>query len=205
MKVKTIDPIQLSCSSSDPTNPTYGALNFVHQITDVAGLSAVLVKQYSFYRISGVEIVITNKEIQKVNPVLTGSGTSGPQSRSQFAQTTEFLLIPNRDGTTYSSSVSKETWNDAKEYTGAIWCRNIRAQSKKKFVTKPNTLTMAYENLANTGYIPKYSQWIRNNDMGVPHYSWTLLFKESSYYTERYDVSLNYIVQFKEMGKDVAS
>ena len=116
----------------------------------------------------------------------------------------EFLIIPNRDGTTYSSTISKATWNDAKEYKGAIHMRAIKPLSSRKFHCKPNTLTMAYENLANTGYIPKYDQWIRNNDMGVPFYSWTLLFKENSYYTEVYDVTMKYIVQYKGMGKDVA-
>ena len=203
----SVDPMHiLTLALSDPyTSPGYNTYTVVGRITDCPGFAQSFLKEYEWYRIAGIEMTISNRNARKViNVPLNVTSTYANAGLYQTQMGTEFVIIPNRDGTNYPVGITATQYNNAKESASAILIRNIRAQSSRSFKCKPNTLTMAYEGLANTGYVQKYDQWVRNNDLGVPFYAWTILFKTQSTLREHYEISYKYIVQYKNKnGRDI--
>lgn len=198
----------LTYALSDPySNPAYQTFTCVARISDCSGLAQVMLQQYEWYRVAGIEMTITNKN----NPVMTNvpfnaPGITANTALYQAQMGTEFLIIPNRDGTSYPVGINKSNWENAKEHKKAIWIKNIKGDSKRVFRCKPNTLTMGYEGLANTGYYEKFNAWTRNNDFGTPYYSWTVMTKQQSTIREHYEFTFKYILQFKsKQGKDYQS
>ena len=152
-------------------------------------------------------MTITNKNSRKITTVPFNTSTiTASSSLYQTQMSTEFLIIPNRDGTSYPVGINKNNWENAKEHKSSIWIRTIKGDSKRVFRCKPNTLTMGYEGAANTGYYEKFNAWTRNNDFGTPYYSWTVMTKQQSTIREHYEFSFKYILQFKsKQGKDYQS
>ena len=174
-------------------------------ITDCPGFGQAFLQQYEWYRIAGIQVTLKCKDVPRVLAIQTAPGTPAT-SMYESQMRTEFIFIPNRDGTTYPGTITNKDWTDAKDSKHSIWIQSIKGQSKRTFKTKPNTLTMAYEGLANTGYVKKFNQWVRNNDAGVPFYSWTVMYKTQSTLRENYEFSFKYIVQYKSKnGKDYQS
>lgn len=198
----------LTYALSDPySNPAYQTFTCVARISDCTGLAQVLLQQYEWYRIAGIEMTITNKNSRKVTTVpFNTAGLTANTGLYQTQMNTEFLIIPNRDGTSYPVGITKSNWENAKEHKSSIWIRTIKGDSKRVFRCKPNTLTMGYEGLANTGYYEKFNAWTRNNDFGTPYYSWTVMTKQQSTIREHYEFSFKYILQYKsKQGKDYQS
>lgn len=204
LEIDNVTPINLLTSAiSDPyAYPQHNTITFVGHITDCPGFGQAFLQQYEWYRIAGIELSIKCKDVPRMLAIQTAPGTPAT-SMYESQMKTEFLLIPNRDGTTYPGTISTKDWSDARDSKHSIWIKGIKGQSTRTFRCKPNTLTMAYEGLANTGYVQKYGQWVRNNDAGVPHYTWTLMYKSQSTLRENYQFSFKYIVQYKSKnGKD---
>jgi len=168
-------------------------------------LPQAFLQQYEWFKIAGIEMTIHNKNMPKVHSVGINPGVPGAGAY-QYLMNSEFIIMPNRDGTDYTTSLSVTDWNNAKESASSIWVKQIKGQSSRKFKCKPNTLTMTYEGLANTGYVIKYDQWFRNNDLGTPFYTWTVFIKNQSALREHYEITFKYILQFKSKnGKDFNS
>ena len=209
LEVDSVDTADiLTLALSDPySNPAYQSYSVVARVTDAPGFAQSFLREYEWYRIAGVKMTIHNESSKKVLniPVNTGASLVSNTGLYQTEMGTEFIVIPNRDGTNYPTGISKTQWEAAKDSSSSIWIRNIPSQKKRSFRCKPNTLTMAYEGLANTGYVQKYNQWVRNNDLGVPFYCWTVLFKVQSTIREHYHISFEYVIQYKNKnGKDIA-
>jgi len=209
LEVESLDATQLLTTAlSDPySNPSYQTFTSVARISDCPGLPQMLLQRYEWYRIAGVEMTIANKNSEKITSIPFNTETqTAASSLYQTQMGTEFVIIPNRDGTNYPTGITATNWQDAKQHKNAVWIKHIKGESSRKFRCKPNTLTMGYEGLANTGYYEKFNVWTRNNDFGTPYYTWTVLIKAQSTIREHYEITFKYIIQYKsKQGKDYQS